>query len=78
MKCHVCAVKTLFCNAFGLNIRNQLAHGLLDYGECESAQSVYRLDQFNTCRRLLCMRNSGYLEMRMSGCLIVPIAGHFA
>lgn len=31
----------LFCDAFGTNMRNQIAHGLLDYGECQSAQAVY-------------------------------------
>lgn len=34
-------LKALFCSAFGPNLRNQVAHGLLDYGECESYPAVY-------------------------------------
>jgi hypothetical protein len=34
-------VKALFCDAHGANLRNELAHGLLDYEECRSAYSIY-------------------------------------
>ncbi len=34
-------LKALFCSAFGPNLRNQVAHGLLEYGECESYPAVY-------------------------------------
>lgn len=33
--------KALFCDAFGPNLRNELAHGLLDYETCESVNSIY-------------------------------------
>jgi hypothetical protein len=33
--------KALFCDAFGPNLRNELAHGLLDDAACQSAPSVY-------------------------------------
>lgn len=34
-------LEALFCDAFGPNLRNELAHGLLSYGACESAHSIY-------------------------------------
>ncbi|HKI01055.1 MAG TPA: DUF4209 domain-containing protein [Thermoanaerobaculia bacterium] len=34
-------LKALFCDAFGPNLRNNLAHGLLDDNSCQSAYSVY-------------------------------------
>ena len=34
-------IKALFCVAFGPNLRNELAHGLLDYEACESIYSIY-------------------------------------
>jgi hypothetical protein len=34
-------LKALFCDPFGPNLRNAVAHGLLDYDECASACSVY-------------------------------------
>jgi hypothetical protein len=34
-------LKALFCDAFGPNLRNELAHGLLGYEECQSVYSVY-------------------------------------
>jgi hypothetical protein len=33
--------KALLCDPFGHNLRNELAHGLLDYEACESAYAVY-------------------------------------
>jgi len=33
--------KALFCDPFGHNLRNELAHGLLDDGDCRSAASIY-------------------------------------
>ena len=33
--------KSLFCDAFGPNLRNQLAHGLLDEAACESQFVIY-------------------------------------
>lgn len=33
--------KALFCDPFGHNLRNELAHGLLDDGGCRSAASIY-------------------------------------
>jgi tetratricopeptide (TPR) repeat protein len=33
--------KALFCDAFGPNLRNELAHGLLDDAACQSAPPVY-------------------------------------
>ena len=33
--------KALLCDPFGPNVRNELAHGLLDYEACESAYAVY-------------------------------------
>lgn len=34
-------LRSLFCDAFGPNLRNELAHGLLDDGESQSAYAVY-------------------------------------
>jgi hypothetical protein len=34
-------LKALFCDAFGPNLRNEVAHGLLDDSNCHSAQAVY-------------------------------------
>lgn len=34
-------LKALFCNAFGPNLRNELAHGLLDDEACQSTYSIY-------------------------------------
>lgn len=34
-------IKALFCDPFGPNLRNELAHGLLDEDQCESVNSIY-------------------------------------
>ena len=34
-------IKALFCDAFGPNLRNELAHGLLDDDACQSVYAVY-------------------------------------
>lgn len=34
-------LKALFCDAFGPNLRNELAHGLLSDGDCQTAHAVY-------------------------------------
>lgn len=34
-------LKALFCDAFGPNLRNEVAHGLLDDESCQSAKTVY-------------------------------------
>lgn len=34
-------IRALFCDSFGLNLRNNLAHGLLEVDECQDAPSVY-------------------------------------
>jgi hypothetical protein len=34
-------LKALFCDAFGPNLRNEIAHGLLDYESCASVYSIY-------------------------------------
>lgn len=34
-------LKALFCDAFGPNLRNEVAHGLLDDQNCQTAQTVY-------------------------------------
>ena len=34
-------MRALFCDAFGPNLRNGLAHGLLDDDACQSVYSVY-------------------------------------
>ncbi|MFA5984326.1 MAG: DUF4209 domain-containing protein [Methylococcaceae bacterium] len=34
-------IKALFCSAKGPNLRNQLAHGLLDDNDCESIEAIY-------------------------------------
>lgn len=33
--------KSLFCDAFGPNLRNELAHGLLDEDDCHSPYAIY-------------------------------------
>ena len=34
-------IKALFCDAYGPNLRNELAHGLLDDRACQSAYAIY-------------------------------------
>ena len=34
-------IRALFCDAFGPNLRNELAHGMLDDEACQSIFSVY-------------------------------------
>ena len=34
-------IKTLFCDPFGSNLRNNLAHGLLDDEACQSTSAIY-------------------------------------
>ncbi len=34
-------IKSLFCNPFGPNLRNELAHGLIGYEESQSIYSIY-------------------------------------
>lgn len=34
-------IRALFCDAFGPNLRNELAHGLLDDEACQSIHSIY-------------------------------------
>lgn len=34
-------LKSLFCDSFGPNLRNELAHGLLDEGACHSPFAIY-------------------------------------
>jgi hypothetical protein len=34
-------LKSLFCDAFGPNLRNEVAHGLLDADECQSPYAIY-------------------------------------
>lgn len=34
-------LKSLFCDAFGPNLRNELAHGLLEEDECHSSFAIY-------------------------------------
>lgn len=34
-------VSALFCDQFGPNLRNELAHGLLGYDECQSVHAIY-------------------------------------
>ncbi len=34
-------IRAVFCDAFGPNLRNEIAHGLLDDRECQSIYSVY-------------------------------------
>lgn len=34
-------IKTLFCDPFGPNLRNELAHGLLEANDCYSVNSIY-------------------------------------
>ena len=34
-------IKALYCDPFGSNLRNNLAHGLYDYQQCHSVQAVY-------------------------------------
>ena len=34
-------LRSLFCDAFGPNLRNELAHGLLDESACRSPYAIY-------------------------------------
>ena len=34
-------IRALFCEPFGPNLRNNLAHGLLDDGACYSPNTIY-------------------------------------
>lgn len=34
-------IRALYCDAFGPNLRNQMAHGLLDGNDCQSIYAVY-------------------------------------
>lgn len=34
-------IKALFCDPFGPNLRNELAHGLLSHDDCQSVHAVY-------------------------------------
>jgi len=34
-------LKALFCDAFGPNLRNEIAHGLLDDEACHSTYAIY-------------------------------------
>jgi len=34
-------IKALFCDHLGANLRNNLAHGLLDYNDCNSVYGIY-------------------------------------
>ncbi|MEN9504027.1 MAG: hypothetical protein RI964_3312 [Pseudomonadota bacterium] len=34
-------IRALFCDSFGPNLRNELAHGLVEYEEAQSAHSIY-------------------------------------
>jgi hypothetical protein len=34
-------IRALFCDGFGPNLRSELAHGLLDHGALQSAESIY-------------------------------------
>ena len=34
-------LKALYCDVFGPNLRNELAHGLLDYEACHSTYAIY-------------------------------------
>ena len=34
-------IKALFCDPFGPNLRNEIAHGLLDASSCQTAQTFY-------------------------------------
>lgn len=34
-------IRSLFCDAFGPNLRNEIAHGLLDANDCYSIYSIY-------------------------------------
>ena len=34
-------IKALLCDSFGPNLRNELAHGLIDYEACQSAYAIY-------------------------------------
>jgi hypothetical protein len=34
-------IKALFCDSLGSNLRNEVAHGLIEYDTCESAASIY-------------------------------------
>ena len=34
-------IRALMCDSFGPNLRNELAHGLIDYEACQSAYAIY-------------------------------------
>lgn len=34
-------IRSLFCDVFGPNLRNEVAHGLLDHEECQSVYAIY-------------------------------------
>jgi hypothetical protein len=34
-------IKALFCDSLGANLRNELAHGLVDHNACNSLHGVY-------------------------------------
>jgi len=34
-------IKALFCDPIGANLRNEIAHGLVDYNDCNSVHGVY-------------------------------------
>ena len=34
-------IRALFCDSFGPNLRNELAHGLLDDAACQSIYGIY-------------------------------------
>ena len=34
-------IEALYCNPFGPNLRNALAHGLIGDSDCDSAYSIY-------------------------------------
>lgn len=36
-----CEIRMLFCDPFGSNLRNELAHGLLDIDQCQSPAAIY-------------------------------------
>lgn len=56
-------LRSLFCDAYGPNLRNELSHGLLDDGASQSTYAIYawwlgfRLI-FNTCLNRLAVENS--------------------
>ncbi|MER8077825.1 DUF4209 domain-containing protein, partial [Acinetobacter pittii] len=34
-------IKSLFCDPLGANLRNEIAHGLMDHNACNSLHGVY-------------------------------------